>query len=62
MLFFEKIQRMALQGLKKNIDLFTLWIFYIALQPLIPVDNILVRPDLIPWLMFCLSGALKALP
>ena len=58
MLFFEKIQRLALRGLKQNIDLIALWIFYIALQPMIPVDNILARPDLIPWLMFCLSGAL----
>ena len=58
MLFLEKLQRMALRGLKNNIDLFALWIFYIALQPLIPGDNILARPDLIPWLMFCLSGAL----
>ncbi|MAA80021.1 MAG: hypothetical protein CL916_12270 [Deltaproteobacteria bacterium] len=58
MMFFERIQRQILNGMKKNVDLFVLWILYIAIQPLISVEHILARADLIPWLMFCLSGTI----
>jgi hypothetical protein len=58
MMFFERIQRLLLNGMKSNVDLIVLWIFYIAIQPLIPVEDTLARPDLVPWLMFCLSGTI----
>ena len=58
MVFFERIQRRLLNGIRNNIDILVLWILYIAIQPQIPVQHILARPDLVPWLMFCLSGVI----
>ena len=58
MMFFDRIQRRLLNGIRSNVDLIVLWIVYISIQPLISVEEILARPDLIPWLMFCLSGCI----
>ena len=38
-----------------NADLLGLWIVLIAIQPLVPVGNLLAREDLVPWLMLCLG-------
>ena len=57
MIFIKAMRRRLNRGVRQNFDLLILWIFLIALQPQIPIGNILSREDLIPWLMFCLSCA-----
>ena len=52
---FKAMRRRLERGVRRNLDLLILWVILIALQPQIPIGNILAREDLIPWLMFCLS-------
>ena len=55
MRLYETLRRIILAGVSNNIDLLALWVLLIAIQPQIPIGNVLSRPDLIPWLMFCLG-------
>ena len=55
MRLYETLRRIILAGVSNNIDLLALWVLLIAIQPQIPIGNVLSRPDLIPWLMFCLA-------
>ena len=57
MYLYHYLQRTIFGTLKNNRDLIILWVLLIAYQPHIAVDNPLSRADLVPWLMFCLSGA-----
>ena len=57
MFLYHYIQRLVLGTIRNNRDLIVLWVLLIAYLPHISVDNPLARPDLVPWLMFCLSGA-----
>lgn len=56
-MFFKKIQYTVSRGISGNFDLLLLWIILIAIQPQIPVEHLLARMDLVPWLMFCLGCA-----
>ena len=56
MRFYETVRRTIISGVSNNMDLLTLWVLLIIIQPQIPIGNVLSRPDLIPWLMFCLAG------
>ena len=56
-MFFKRIQYTISRGVQGNMDLLVLWILLMAVQPLVPVEHLLARPDLVPWLMFCLAGA-----
>ena len=53
----KRIQYTISRGVQSNLDLLILWILLIAIQPLISVEHLLARPDLVPWLMFGLAGA-----
>jgi hypothetical protein len=55
--FFKGLRSRVENGLGQNLDLLALWVLLIALQPQIPIDHILAREDLVPWLMFCLATA-----
>ena len=54
---FKWIQNTISRGIKANFDLLLLWVLLIAIQPLVSVDHLLARQDLVPWLMFGLGGA-----
>ena len=56
-MLFKRIQYTISRGVQSNLDLLILWILLIAIQPLVSVDHLLARPDLVPWLMFGLAGA-----
>ena len=56
-MLLKRIQYTIARGVQSNMDLLILWILLIAIQPLVPVEHLLARPDLVPWLMFCLAGA-----
>ena len=56
-MLFKRIQYTISRGIRSNLDLLILWILLIAIQPLVSVDHLLARPDLVPWLMFGLAGA-----
>ena len=56
-MLLKRIQYTIARGVQGNMDLLILWILLIAIQPLVPVEHLLARPDLVPWLMFCLAGA-----
>ena len=56
-MFLKRIQYTISRGIKGNLDLLILWVLLIAIQPLISVEHLLARPDLVPWLMFGLAGA-----
>jgi hypothetical protein len=53
--FIRSIQFRISRGVSKNFDLILLWVLLIAIQPQISIEHILARPDLVPWLMFCLG-------
>ena len=56
-MFLKRIQYTISRGVLNNLDLLILWVLLIAIQPLISVEHLLARPDLVPWLMFGLAGA-----
>lgn len=56
-MFFKRIQYTISRGIRSNLDLLILWVLLIAIQPLISVEHLLARPDLVPWLMFGLACA-----
>ena len=56
-MFLKRIQYTISRGVQNNLDLLILWVLLIAIQPLVSVDHLLARPDLVPWLMFGLAGA-----
>lgn len=56
-MLLKRIQYTISRGLQSNLDLLILWVLLIAIQPLISVEHLLARPDLVPWLMFGLAGA-----
>lgn len=56
-MFLKRIQYTISRGIPGNLDLLILWVLLIAIQPLISVEHLLARPDLVPWLMFGLAGA-----
>jgi hypothetical protein len=56
-MLFKRIQYTISRGVQSNLDLLILWILLIAIQPLVSVDHLLARPDLVPWLMFGMAGA-----
>ena len=56
-MFFKRIQYTISRGVRSNLDLLILWVLLIAIQPLISVEHLLARPDLVPWLMFGLACA-----
>ena len=56
-MLLKRIQYTLSRGITGNLDLLIWWVLLIAIQPLISVEHLLARPDLVPWLMFGLAGA-----
>ena len=56
-MFLKRVQYTISRGVLNNLDLLIWWVLLIAIQPLISVEHLLARPDLVPWLMFGLAGA-----
>ncbi len=55
-MLLKRIQYTISRGVESNLDLLIWWVLLIAIQPLVSVDHLLARADLVPWLMFGLAG------
>ena len=64
MRFFTRIRRTVTTTFRRNLDMLGVFVLFLALAPSVPVDHILARPDLAPWMMLALSCAayLRARP